>query len=89
MSAVSTCRMLHREAMKESYHVGIEILSTVFSPANLRILPPPLPHCWLLYCLRWDWGGANGFYVDTDSTQSMYSQYTFNSDLGEHCKGGG
>ena len=43
MSAVSTCRMLHREAMKESYHVGIEILSTVFSPANLRILPPPPP----------------------------------------------
>ena len=32
----------------------------------------------------WDWGGANGFEVDTGSTKNMYPQYAFNSDWGEH-----
>ena len=33
----------------------------------------------------WDWGEANGFDVNTGSTQNMYPQYAFNSDWVEHC----
>ena len=33
----------------------------------------------------WDWGGNNGFDVNTGSTQNMHFQCAFNSDQGEHC----
>ena len=38
--------------------------NTVFSPAYLGIVAP-----YPFTTLMWDWGGANGFYVDTTFTQ--------------------
>ena len=36
----------------------------------------------------WDWGGANGFDVDTGSTQGNHFQYAYKLEWGggeEHC----
>ena len=30
----------------------------------------------------WNWGGDNGFDVDTGSTQNIHSQYAFKHQLG-------
>ena len=49
----------------------------VFSPAYLKDIGPyPFTAG---STLIWDWGGVNGFDMDTGSTQNMHSQYAFNS----------
>ena len=44
-------------------------------------LGPLSIHYWT--CFMWDWGGANGFDVDTASFHPNY-YYPFNSDWGAH-----
>ena len=46
------------------------VLPSIIDPLSLR--------CW--FTLMWDLVGANGFDVDTGSTQTMHSQYAFNLD---------
>ena len=45
----------------------------------------PIPFHNYVFSLMCDWGGAYGFDVVINSTQNMYSPYTFTSDWEENC----
>ena len=55
----------------------------MFSPAYLRDRGPHPFSADL--SLKWDWGGAKIFDVDTSSTQNNAFPYAFNFGWGEHC----
>ena len=74
-----TCTFKHNNYCRGSYCVN-----TVFSPAYLRDRGSPHPFSANL-SLKWDWGGAEIFDVDTSSTQNNALPYAFNFGWGEHC----